>query len=128
MIDTEATLRSYLISDPGISTGGIQVVASVDPPSGYDPSSNGSMIVFNRRSGSPDETRHILYESHQFRCFGNSESDARTTYHLLYDALKSVKQGDILNSDCEVLGQLIREPETDWPVVITFFTITFRTT
>lgn len=89
-------------------------------------------VVFSRRGGvtnpySPD----LLEPSFQFKCYGSTAEDAEEVYRALYDALQGIENqtvgsDEILSAIEEVQGQDLRDPETDWPFVLTFFQFMVR--
>lgn len=127
MIDSEAALRTYLLTNVALTTLAPNIVASLDPPTSYDPTGSGGLVLFKRRGGSTDESSKISTESYQFQCIASSEQAAVNIYRALFDALERAKSGGILQATCDVLGELTAYPETEWPDVISFFTVMMRT-
>ena len=123
MTDIEAVVRAYLATVAGITAlTGARIYAGVDLPAGYTPSA-GSALIFSIRGGGQDFSSHVLAPSMQFRAYGATEAAARALDQALYAGLNDVKAGSINWARCEVLGQIVREPETGWAYVISFYRV-----
>lgn len=124
MIDIEATVRTYLLSVPGVTAlTGTRIYAGRDvPPVGYQPSDGGA-ICFKVRGGSLNYPAVHADSSLQFKCYGASEVAAAGVYRALVDALQDARTNTILSSQLEILGQHLEEPETQWRFVLAFFQI-----
>lgn len=95
------------------------------PPEGYKPSS-GRAIVFKTRGGLPSYEDERQWASLQFKCYGTTPLDAMTGYKNLYNTLNQSSGSLILHAECEILGQPLHEPETNWPIVLTYFNVMVR--
>ena len=128
MIDPHAKLLTLLEADSDLVTlCGSRIYAGRNvPPRGYTPD-DGSAITFRVRGGPGfDEEDAILTPSVQFKCYGSSEIGAMTCYRVLVDALHNGSSADVLRGIQESVGQLLEEPGTEWPFVLTFFTVHMR--
>ncbi len=128
MIDVETAIRDFLKVRPEITQyTGARIYAGRDvPPVGYSLPDNGACIVFRTRGGTPDYDDALLNPSVQFKCYGASEYLAMQVYRALYDVLHGGYDANILHAEAEVLGQSLEEPETQWPFVLTYFTVMVR--
>jgi hypothetical protein len=124
MIDGPEALRNFLVAQPAlIALVGDRVWAETSTPAaGYKPS-DGPAICFMTRGGRDDYTDVIIIPSVQFKVYGSSEIVANEAYRVLHDALHNGKGYGVRWGRCEVLGQTLREPETEWIFILTFFTI-----
>lgn len=121
MIDTLATLRTYLIDQPALyALTAERIFASTTPPPGYKPS-DGPAVLFNVRGGGQDYSSKVLNPSLQFRCYGLNQSLAIQTDRALYDALNDRACGNIKITRLETPGQLLTEPDTGWWFVLSFY-------
>lgn len=121
MVDIEATLRTALLANSPLAAAfGARVWAGVTPPTGYKPA-DGPGALFEVRGGAPDYSSQVLRPSVQMRVFGLDEATARGAQRVLYDAFQDMKRGRILGAQCEVLGQVLAEPETEWRFVLSYW-------
>lgn len=122
MIDVSAQVRAYLVSVPQLAAlVGSRIYAERDvPPSGYRPSQGGA-IVFKVRGGLPDYSESQLNPSLQFKCYGIDEAAAGAVYRALYESLRRKANGYFKSAQVEVLGQTLREPQTEWVYVLAFW-------
>jgi len=124
VIDADAALRAWLASNNAVTaffTAGIE--ASVDARAGYKPS-DGPLVLFNRRGGGvPTDASALLRHSYQFQCIGLTEALARQGDRVIFDAIQDKRCGAIRMVRNEQLGVLLREPATDWPIMVSYYTI-----
>lgn len=92
-------------------------------------------LEFSRRSGSSQREHELLYPSIQFKCYGGSAnfSDAEAVYRALCDVLRnlnnrSITGGVILQTQEEVMGQSLIDPDQGWPFVLSFWRLIMRPT
>lgn len=127
MINPPQLLREFLTAQSAITTAfGTRIWAEVDAPQpGYKPSA-GKALVFKIRDGYiPTETAAYLAFSFQFKCYGPNELAAYQGYMTLFDALNFAANQHIKSAEAEVLGQSLREPDSNWPYVLAFFSVRF---
>lgn len=123
MIDAPDTLRDFLLTKTTITALiDTRIWAELDePPVGYKPSQGGA-IVFKARGGAPDTTGAILRNSWQFKCYGADVYAIRAVYRALADVLHDATlAGASFASGLEVAGQMLTEPRTNWPYMLSFF-------
>jgi len=122
MTDVEAIIRSWLAAIAAITAlTGQRIYADTELPPTYAPA-DGPAILLIRRGGGQDESGHVLRPSIQFRCYGETTVLARQLDRTLFDGINDQRYGSIKWSRCEVQGQLVRDPATGWPYVISFYT------
>lgn len=124
MTDESAALRSMLEAD-GVLTAliGQRLWAETDvPATGYQPS-QGPAICFKVRGGTDDYTDALQHDSFQFKCYGATPLLARECYRALHAALQNKQAVLIRWARREILGQLLLEPETGWPYVLTAYKV-----
>ena len=126
MIDTLATLRGFLTQQSALTalTGQRIYAGVVYPPPDYAPGQHA--LCFNIRSGSLTYDRQLLAESFTFKCYGADEPSAMLLYRTLADALDDRRGGRIRHAELETSGYPLREPDTGWPFVLTYFRVTFE--
>jgi hypothetical protein len=127
MIDAPKLLRDFLVADANMLAGfGSRIWAEVDtPPPEYQPG-QGSGLCFKVRDGNiPSETVAILGRSFQFKVYASDESQAQAGYRTLFEALNFKSNVNIKMAQEEVAGQTLREPDSNWPFVLTFFHVLF---
>lgn len=127
MISVHAAIRQHLATNMALHplVGSRIWAGRIEPAPGYQPS-QGAAITFAVRGGAPDYSDAIVEPSVQFQCWGATEVQAETAYNTLFDAMQNAHNGVIAWARCEVLGQLLREPATGWPFVLTYFQVKLR--
>lgn len=127
MNDISKLLRDYLAANAGVSalTGGRIYAERSYPPRGVTPSA-GNLLVFKARGGSVAYHSQQVMPSFQFKCYAGTELAANTLYRALFEALQDMHSGVFLHGECEVLGQTLEEPETEWVFVLTYFRFAVR--
>lgn len=124
MIDAGAAIRTSLLTQTTLTS----VISTrlwaerVTPLEGYVPAQGGA-IAFRIRGGGTMYHNGLISPSVQFKCYGIDEKTANTVYRALFDTLHDKAFSSIRAAQCEVLGQTAQEPDTQWPYVLTFFTI-----
>lgn len=127
MIDASLILRTYLASQTPLTN----LVSSrlwaerIVPLPDYKPH-QGQAICFRSRGGPIDYGSQLLRISFQFKCYGLDEARAMTVYRRLFDALHDASYQEMAHARLEIAGQTLREPDTDWPFVLSFFGCIFR--
>lgn len=126
MIDVPAALLQYIETGLGAKTPALEVYAGrVLPPEGFNLSQAQWCVCFNIRGGIADYEAPVLFPSVQFKAYGKSELFANQVDGFLYDALHLKGGGrPIAWGVVEVLGTSLREPETQWPYVLSFYQFT----
>ncbi len=127
MVNPPQRLRELLLANSTITTAfGSRVWAAVDTPQpGYKPS-DGKALVFKARDGYvPTENTGYLAFSFQFKVYAANELAAWQGYMTLFDALDGKANQYIKSVEAEVLGQSLREPDSNWPYVLAFFSVRF---
>lgn len=133
MIDIPLIIRTDLLADTAISNLVDTRLWSerTTPAKGYSPN-DGHALCVAVRGGTTPYYRFDNNVSLQVKCYGVNEVAAQTLYRAVYDRLHFTTSADarppILNAECEVLGQTLEEPDTDWPFVIGFFSLMIRNT
>jgi hypothetical protein len=124
MIDTLATLRTFLLAQTALTTLTTQIYAGRTlPPKGYVAGSKA--ICFNGRGGGMEYNSVVLSESFTFKCYGNGPAEAMTLYRTLVDVLHDKHGLGIRNAQLEVSGYPLQDPDTEWDYVLVFFRVFF---
>lgn len=126
MIDTLATLRTFLASQTALTTlTSTRLYAGrTYPPPDYTPGQYA--LCFNGRGGSIDYASRLISESFTFKCYGADELTAMTLYRTLVDVLHDKNSGNLRSAELEVLDYPLQEPDTGWHYTLTFFRVTFN--
>lgn len=126
MIDVLSTLRTYIAAKSSVTalTGNRVYAGRAYPPPEYQPGQYA--ICFNARGGALTYDRQLAQESFTFKCYADNEVNAMTLYRTLVDAIDDTQGGAIRHCELEITGVPLREPDTDWPFVLTFFRVTFQ--
>ena len=64
----------------------------------------------------------------QFKCYGDSPLEANGVYQALADCLENDKTYEVMSATLESGSIDLREPDTDWPYVLSFWRIVVRNT
>lgn len=119
--DEMTVVVNYLEAQAGMS--GISIYAGEDePPAGYEPG-DGAAIVFKTRGGEDDDVRAVMKPSLQFKCYGSTPAVAMQTAHKLHAALVDAKNKNIMAAERESMPVTLREPETDWPYALVYYSM-----
>lgn len=122
MIDAQGVVRAFVAGRPGVSAvAGGRVYAEVDLPEQYA-IADGPAVLLGIRGGAPSYDDNHLETSVQMRCYGATQTEAWRMYRALYDAVHGKSGTGVQRARCAVVGQLVRDPETMFYYVITFFT------
>lgn len=126
MIDSLLALRNYLITRDEIDAlTGDRVFASPYLPRGYVPD-DGPALLFSIRGGDQDYASQVLRPSFQFRSYALTHELAMELDRALYDNLNDAFCIDIKMARMEAIGQLLNEPQTGWPYVLSFYRVHFN--
>lgn len=125
MVDIEKTIRDYLLTTTVYDLTGERVYAHTSLPAGYKPS-DGAALLFAVRGGGQDYTSQVYAASVQFQAYAETAADCRALDRRLYERLNDAKSGAILSARLEQLGQLLAEPQTEWPFVLSYYQIMVR--
>jgi len=121
LTDVDAVVREFLASQTVLTNyTDDRIYASVDMPAGYTPE-DGPAVLFGVRGGGQDYSSKVLEPSYQFRTYAKTERQAREVDRALYTALNDQKFGLVKSAVMETMAQLLAEPETGWPVMLTFY-------
>lgn len=135
MRDVLATVRAYLATKTGITaiTGtGSRLVAGTDLPPGYKPA-QGSALLFNLRSGTPDYTSGMFSVSLQFRCYGKILHDEnpqegklnawalQSALHTAVNDTSSQPEIAYFRMDEGTFPVPLTDPATGWPYILSFY-------
>lgn len=136
MIDTNATIRAWLLSDDAIVAMVADRVYYPMLPQNYTPETNGLAITFSQRGGVSDEEAPIVKPSIQVVCWAaaGESVNARALYGAVWDLMhlngaNGATPGDggtILSSTEETSGQDSIDPETKWATVTSFYRLIMR--
>jgi len=119
--DEQTVVVDFLEAQAVLS--GVSIYAGEDePPAGYKPA-NGAAIVFRTRGGEDDDVRAVMTASIQCKCYGATPALAMGTAHKLHAALVDAKSSKILAAERETMPMPLREPETDWPYALVFYSV-----
>lgn len=130
MIDVEKEILDHIESfETTIETAlgvNIRVYASVEPPNGYNPADDGPCVLLGIRGGSQDYSSAILSPSVQIRCFAATENLAKKLDKALYTAINDSHGDVVLHCYQQELGQLLIQPDVDWPFVLSYYLMVMR--
>lgn len=124
MTDVHAALLAWLEADlPGF----LVYPGGEFPPPGITPA-DGPVVTFKTRGGLPSYEGEHLQPSFQFKIYGQSEADAWANYSAVHDVLDLGRDpaGVVVWAETEVLGQPLREPDTEWPFVLAYYQAMIR--
>jgi hypothetical protein len=121
--DAAKRLRDFLAANAGLTAlVGTRIYAErTEPPEGYKPG-QGSCVCFSI-SGSVDYSDAFQNCRVQFKCYGKDEVEANQVYRALYDALNRQSGQYVRWAINQTLGQTLREPDTKWVFVLTYFSV-----
>jgi hypothetical protein len=123
VIDAPKAIRDFLVDQASLAVTAVHAERN-EPPPGYKPASDGMAICFRIRGGNPEtQESGLIRASVQFKCYGRDEMEANECYRSLYDALHQKRGAQVRWAHMEVPGQTLREPETQWVFVLTYFTV-----
>jgi len=126
MIDASLILYTYLTQTTLTSLTGDRLWAErLVPLPDYKPH-QGQAICFRSRGGPIDYGSQLLRISFQFKCYGLDEARAMAGYRALFDVLHDATHQEMAHAGLEIAGQTLREPDTDWPFVLSFFGCVFK--
>jgi hypothetical protein len=126
MINALTALRNYLITRDGIDAlAGDRIYASPYLPKNYVPDL-GPALLFNIRGGGQDYSSQVLSPSFQFRSYAIDHAQAIELDQALYDNLNDAFCIDIKMARMETVGQMLNEPQTGWPYILSFYRVHFN--
>lgn len=121
-LDPHATLLTYLENHAELA--GVQVVSGRHlPPPGWKPG-EGELVIFNMRGGYPSYEGEHLFVSFQMKCYGLTELEAMTVYRKVRKALHYQRGNGVKWAEEEGFGRPGYEM-TQWPFVLSFFSVSF---
>jgi len=138
MKDVHKTISEFLLAQTTLTAKvDNRIWVGSEPPSSYKPTGatdrkaykprdDGPAIVFKVRGGGLDYEDAVLSPSVQFKIYGRTAINADVVYRVLCDVLHGGHDDEILNGELEMLGQLLYEPDTDWPYIMTAFRVMIR--
>ncbi|MCG3197087.1 MAG: hypothetical protein GHCLOJNM_01571 [bacterium] len=131
MVDPNAVLRAHLLTVSGVTAVvGDRVWAVLLKP-GYTPSV-GPAVTFACRGGRTNpHVPDLPSATVQIQCWGSTPFVARSLYGAVYDALQGVERvqvgSNVIDSMVEdVAGQDLVDPGTEWPNVLSIWTLLVR--
>lgn len=132
MTDTNAVIVEYLKAS-GTALHALVGARVYCPrlPQGF---TNSQAVIEVMRRGGSSKMAHAEHRaSFQIKCYGgaNSHAQAEAVYRALYDRLHSITgmdtaSGNIMTAEEENMGQSLFDPETGWPFVLVYFSVTIR--
>jgi hypothetical protein len=123
MIDPSAEVLEFLTGQPAmVVLTGDRMYADTDLPRGYKPA-DGQALLLATRGGRPDYSSLVLYPSFQFRSYGPDFEACWELDQTLFDVLNDKGNCKIKFARLEAIGRPLREPDTGWPFVLTYYQI-----
>jgi hypothetical protein len=121
--DAAKYLRDFLMDNETLTLlVGARIYAErTEPVEGYKPE-DGGCICF-QLSGEMDYSGGFQRRRVQFKCYGVDEVKANEVYRALHDALERQSGQYVRWAISQTLGQTLREPDTKWVFVLTYFTV-----
>lgn len=127
VVDVNAKVRSHLAAN-GTLVADVSTriyPGRENPPQGYNPSDGGCVCFAVRGGDMQYEDAHVR-PSVQFTVWNSSPLTAWSSYRKLFDALHEQHTEHVLYGYQDQMGQSLRDPETDWPFVLTAFQLVIR--
>ncbi len=116
-----AVLVAYLKSVAAIvAMTGSNIYASKDFPAGYSVITSPGILI-QTRGGAIHYSGKALEPSMQIRCYGLTEKIAENLNGLVFDALHYHKGNGIVNAYLEAMPTPLRDPETGWDYVLSYY-------
>ena len=127
MLDVERAFREWVLAAPGVTAlTDARVYAGRDvPPVGYA-LTDGACIALKTRGGAIGYDGAIYTASFQVKCYAETEVEAMALYRALYDALDCATGRAVLHAELEGPGTPLEEPETEWPFVLSYWSVMLR--
>lgn len=130
MVSTSEVILQFLLNQPAlVAEINTRIFADRDtPPPEYQPS-EGGCICFRRRGGTMDEEAAVLAPSYQFKVYGaelqteSPEASAERIDRVLFDVFNFAGSHLIRGAVQETMGQPLREPDTQWAYMLTFYRV-----
>ena len=136
MINDQLILRTFLAGDSAVTAMvSTRIYAGRDvPPEGWQPA-DGSCIVFKRRGERDlDERGQVISASYQVKAYGTGCNynqqvlNCESLYRVLRERLNYGASYDILGIQRDGGAEILPEPDTGWPFVVSFWRVQFRKT
>lgn len=123
MVDADESVRRHLAGNAEvIGLFGQRLFAGSNLPSGIR-IEDGPALLFSARGGSQSFSSKHHEPSFQFRAYAKNEALARQASRVLYDALNDKPSREIKSARLEGYPALLREPETQWPFMLSFYRV-----
>ena len=121
--DSPSRLRSHLLQSGDLfALTSTRIYAErTEPVEGYKPS-DGGCVCFSL-GGAVDSSNAFERGRVQFKCYGKDEVVANQVYRALFDALQHQSGQYVRWAVNQTLGQTLREPDTKWTFVLTYFSV-----
>ena len=130
LLDTSAALGDFLALDSGLDAlvNGRLYADSDYPPPNYEPSDGGAVCWKPRQNTNPFDTQEnngIVVVNFQIVSFGADRAGAAAVDRALFAALDG-KGGAVMRyAVMDGMGAPLLAPDTNWPMVLTFYTCKF---
>lgn len=122
VVDAQAVIRAMTAGRPEVAAvAGDRVWAETELPEVYE-IEDGPAVLLNVRGGEVSYSDSILNVSVQVQCYGQTQRDAWRMFQALYDGLHGRSGAQVKRVRMDVMGQLVREPDTQFYFVISFWT------
>lgn len=102
-----------------------RIVVSTQLPIGYHVNT-GPLILLRSRGGDVSYDQQIGDPSIQCECYAATDLEAMDVAVLLHNTLIPARTRFIARVDPEVIFQQVRDPQTEWPRVVSFYRIAIR--
>jgi hypothetical protein len=145
LIDTNVTIRKWLISDTALtSIVPANRIAFPDLPEGAAPEKGEKWLTFRSRGGEAHPEAPIVRADIQVTAWAKTSLEARAIYRAVFDLLHLQWQdggqyfgsggidlgadGFVYSSREQIQGQDVLDPDTGWNLVVMFFEVQMRAT
>lgn len=137
MFDAAVAFRQWLVGESTITdlVPAAKIVGG-DLPQGANPGAGEKWITFHIRGGEGhSEIRDLVYPSFAITFWAKKDGliDAREVYRAFRDLgyntqSEAVSEAVIICAEEEVQGQDLTDPDTEWAMCVTYWTVTMRST
>lgn len=123
MVDADEKVRRHLGGVPAVAgLFGSRLFAGSRLPAGFN-IETGPALLFTPRGGGQDFSGKHHTPSFQFRAYAKTEALAREASRVLYDALNDKPSREIKSGRLEGYPAMLRDPDTQWPYMLSFYRI-----
>jgi len=131
MIDPLEKIRDLLVADTTLNTlvSGRIYAGEAEPPNSanYTPSLGGC-VTFNATGGQTHYENGFYEPRVQVKCWGADMQEAMTVFRTLFDAVDNQVGYAVMHGRLDSGPINLRDPQSDWPYVLSFWRMKVRNT